>query len=126
MYQPARSDVTYSAPGKIVRINCAQQGSPDGGYRREKHRNAVLRKHGLQPISSEPSVFIYRCPKTKCSVRMVADTGYFVVTCSDNSDLADSIELLIQDWSAKEQDPVQQHEGVSISRDENGISRKAH
>jgi hypothetical protein len=39
MVQPPRSDGTYTLPDLELRLDKAQQGTPDAGYRWEKHRN---------------------------------------------------------------------------------------
>ncbi len=80
MKQPRRADGTLTAPGNLVLILRAQQGSPDGGYRWERHRNARLTDWGWTVLRSEPSLFIYVDKESGDIARLLADTDGFLMT----------------------------------------------
>ncbi len=44
MTQPKRSSGTFTIPAKIILLNCAQMGSPDGGFLWEEFRTKKLKE----------------------------------------------------------------------------------
>lgn len=121
MQQPRRSDGTFTAPGKVILIHRAQQGSPDGGYRWERYRNTSLENWGWTQLSAEPGCFIHVDRDTGQFVRLLADTDDFLLSSPYPSLLDKMYSQLQSEWNVVEQRPVEQHMGVAIERTAAGI-----
>jgi hypothetical protein len=53
MVQRPRSDGTYTVPDMVLRLDKAQQGTPDACYRWEKRRNDTSRRFGWNVLKTE-------------------------------------------------------------------------
>jgi Reverse transcriptase (RNA-dependent DNA polymerase) len=114
MRQPLRSDGTYAYPGQVLRLDKAQQGTADAGYRREGHRNRVCKRLGWTALKSEPSAYLI-CRGTAYA-RMLASTDDFIVASNCPVLLKEQREAFKRECNITLQDPVSQHAGVKIRR----------
>jgi hypothetical protein len=112
MRQPSRSDGTYTYPGHVLRLDKAQQGTPDAGYRWEGQRNRVCKRLGWTALKSEPSAYLI-CRGT-AHTRMLANTDDFMVASNCPVFLKEQREALKREWNITLQDLVSQHAGVKI------------
>lgn len=118
--QPPRSDGSLTYPNQDIRLDGAQQGAPDAGNRWERHRNSVFQNLGWKGLASEPSAFLYDCPRTKEKARLLASTDDFVVSSTSLALLERLRKQLMQTWNVTVQSPVKQHAGLKVDRQEDG------
>jgi hypothetical protein len=110
--QPPRSDGTYTYPGQVLRLDKAQQGTPDAGYRWEVHRNRVCKRLGWTALKSEPSAYLI-CRGTAYT-QMLASTDVFIVASNCPVFLKEQREAFKREWNITLPDLVSQHAGVKI------------
>jgi hypothetical protein len=116
MVQPTRSDGTYTFPSMVLRLDKAQQGTPDAGYRWEMHRNDTCGRFGWNVLKTEPSAYYIENHNGSKYARLLASTADFVISSNCIAFLAEQRDKLVQEWQIAVQFPVTQHAGIKIVR----------
>ncbi len=70
MQQPRHANGSYTTPGKVVLLQKAQIGSPDGAYLWERYRIECLRNWGWTQLKTEPSCFLQKDQATGSIARL--------------------------------------------------------
>lgn len=112
MRQPARADGSMTYPGKVMRLDKAQQGAPDAGHRWEKHRNVNFADLGWTVLKSEPSA--YYITEGRTYARLLASTDDFIISSNSLEYLAKHRAAFRKLWDVTVQSPVQQHAGIKV------------
>jgi Reverse transcriptase (RNA-dependent DNA polymerase) len=116
MVQPPRSDGTYTVPDKVIRLDKAQKGTSDAGYRWEKHRNDTFRRFGRNVFKTEPSAYYIENHDGSNYARLLASTNDFVIFSNCIAFLAEQRDKLVQEWQITVQFPVTHLAGIKIVR----------
>jgi hypothetical protein len=117
MVQQPRSNGTYTVPDMVLRLDKAQQGPPDAGYRWGKHRNDTLRRFGRNVLKTAPAAYYIENQDGSKHARLLASTDDFVISSSFCiAYLDEQRNKFKQECLITLQFPVTQHAGINIVR----------